>query len=243
MTPSHAVKGGVRYRYYISRAPTRSAAETAAATVRLPASDVEEVVLKALTRANGASPTIGATAAGPTADDPFAHRSTSIRTLVERINLRLNAIEIEVADDATDADRAKTIVVPWSKSPTRVQRDVISPANGEPADPRAMSLDTRCRLISAIAAARRWMDELAADKVESSLRHMRNQSPPTLDSRAPENGFSRRRPGRERRVQAGDVSISPLRRFLRPPVTDGQFDSFSKARARREFRTNGWWGR
>jgi len=144
MTPSHAVKGGVRYRYYISRAPT----DSAAAIVRLPAPDVEEAV-----RAN--------------TEDPIAGRLTSVGTLVERVNVRPGAIEIELVDDAADTNRAKTIVVPWCKPPSRVQREVILPAKGQSEDPRAMSSDTRSRLLFAIAIARRWMEDLAVGRVES----------------------------------------------------------------------------
>jgi site-specific DNA recombinase len=48
MTPSHAVKDGVRYRYYISHRKAESAGDNAAPIVRVPAHDVEDVVLKAL---------------------------------------------------------------------------------------------------------------------------------------------------------------------------------------------------
>ena len=70
-------------------------------------------------------------------------------------------------EDAAVTNRVKTIVVPWSKPPTRVQREVILPAKGQCEDQRAMSSDTRSRLLSAIAIARRWMEELAASRVES----------------------------------------------------------------------------
>ena len=170
MTPSHALKGGVRYRYYISRASTQSAAGSAASIVRLPAPDIEEAVLKALAGASDAkrdSETAGATGAGPIVDDPIARRSISVRTLVERVNVRPGAIEIELVENAADSRQAKTIVVPWSKPPTRVRREVILPAKGQCEDPRAMSSDTRSRLLLAIGVARRWMDDLATGRVAS----------------------------------------------------------------------------
>ncbi len=168
MTPSHAVKSGVRYRYYVSRAPAQSVSGSAASIVRLPAPDIEEAVLKALAGVSDAkrvSEKVRATGAGPIADDPIARRS--VRTLIERVNVQPLAIEIELVDDAADTNRAKTIVVPWSKPQTRVQREVILPKKGQCEDPRAMSSDTRSRLLSAIAVARRWMEDLAAGRVES----------------------------------------------------------------------------
>ena len=169
MTPSHAVKGGVRYRYYISRASTPLAAGRDTTIVRLPAREVERVVLNALAdkvRAKGASGTI-AMGPQPIADDLLACRSISFRTLVERINVQAGAIEIELAENAVDSSQARAIVVPWSKPPTRIQRDLMLPANGQPEDPRARSSDTRSRLLSAIAVSRRWMDDLTASRVGS----------------------------------------------------------------------------
>lgn len=173
MTPSHAVKGGVRYRYYISRASTRPGAPREATIVRLPAPDVEEAVLKALadhTRASGAAADISATAAGRSPTEPaasVASGSAFVRNSVDRIIVRPGAIEIELANEAADAKRARTIVVPWSKPASQVQRDVIAPTSADSADPRAISSDTRSRLLWAIAAARRWMDELTLGKIES----------------------------------------------------------------------------
>ena len=167
MTPSHTVKGGVRYRYYISHGFAGQRGDAAAPVGRLPAPDVEEAVLKALADSPGVKETpatFGATGAPAITDDPIARRLTSVRTLVERVNVRPGAIEIELVEDAADTNRAKTIVVPWSKPSTRVQREVILPANGQCEDPRAMSSDTRSRLLSAIAIARRWMDDLAAGR-------------------------------------------------------------------------------
>ena len=48
MTPSFAVKRGVRYRYYVSRAVTEGRNDLAGSTARVPAVDVEDAVLKAL---------------------------------------------------------------------------------------------------------------------------------------------------------------------------------------------------
>ena len=48
------------------------------------------------------------------------------------------------------------------------------------------------------------------------LPRVRNRSPLTLYFRAPENGFWRQRQGRHRRVQGGDISVSPDRAFSLP---------------------------
>jgi site-specific DNA recombinase len=117
--------------------------------------------------ANAPPKAVGVTDVGPLADNPIVACSKSRLALVECVHVRAGAIEIELVDDATSSDRDKTIVVPWFKPPTHVQRDVILPANGQCEDPRAMSSDTRTRLLSTIAIVRRWMDDLAAAKIES----------------------------------------------------------------------------
>ena len=85
MTPSHTVKGGVRYRYYISHGFAGQRGDAAAPVARLPAPDVEEAVLKALADSPGVKETpatFGATGAPAITDDPIARRLTSVRTLV-----------------------------------------------------------------------------------------------------------------------------------------------------------------
>jgi hypothetical protein len=45
MSPSHAVKGGVRYRYYVSQAVLQGRAQEAGSIARLPAHELEQVVI------------------------------------------------------------------------------------------------------------------------------------------------------------------------------------------------------
>ena len=168
MTPSHAVKAGVRYRYYISRREAGSAASHAAAIVRLPAPDVEGAVLNALAgveNGNTISGTLGN--AGSLAIDLRARHTGVVRDLVERVDIRRDTIEIQLISDNARSDLLETIVAPWSKPPTRAQRDVIAAAEGQWADPRVMSSDTRSRLLSAIAVSHHWLDDLVAGRVES----------------------------------------------------------------------------
>jgi site-specific DNA recombinase len=86
------------------------------------------------------------------------------RDLVERVSIRSGEIEIRLSEGATETIGRGTIVVPWSKPPTRVQRDIIAPPEGQGEDPRVMSSDTRSRLLASIAAARRWLDDLVTGR-------------------------------------------------------------------------------
>jgi site-specific DNA recombinase len=48
MTPSHAVKNGVRYRYYISAALIQGQPDKAATVNRVPAAEIETLIISAL---------------------------------------------------------------------------------------------------------------------------------------------------------------------------------------------------
>ena len=48
MSPSHAVKGGIRYRYYVSQAVLQGRAQEAGSIARLPARELEQVVINAV---------------------------------------------------------------------------------------------------------------------------------------------------------------------------------------------------
>jgi hypothetical protein len=172
MTPSYAIKGGVRYRYYISRATMVGRQGEAGAIARVPAADVERVIIDAI--ANLAGPTIdrdAAAALGP--------ERQVVRQFVEKITIRPGAIEIALTLDAAAIAGNSSIVAPWSKPPTRVQREIIAPAQGQWEDPRAMSSDTRSRLLTAIGKAHRWLDELTSGRAPDidTLAARENRSP------------------------------------------------------------------
>ncbi len=157
MTPSYAIKGGVRYRYYISGATKDGQHGAAGKIVRIPAADVERVVIDTL--ATLTALTIDRDTAA--ALDPERER---LRQFVEKITIRPDAIEIALTLDAAAIAGNSSIVAKWSKPPTRVQREIIAPAQGQWEDPRAMSSDTRSRLLVAVAKARRWLDELTSGR-------------------------------------------------------------------------------
>ena len=53
MIPTHATKNGVRYRYYVSQPYLRGLAKSpSGAIVRVPATDIEAVVIKAVADAS-----------------------------------------------------------------------------------------------------------------------------------------------------------------------------------------------
>jgi len=65
--------------------------------------------------------------------------------------------------DVEAHDSAKTLIVPWKKSPSKQPRQIIPPASPSTRqDNRPIRAETRAKLISAIAKARLWLDELVS---------------------------------------------------------------------------------
>jgi site-specific DNA recombinase len=144
MSPSHTNKGGVRYRYYVSQALLQSKVQGAGSIGRVPAAEIEALVLAALRhhlQASGAEPQ-------PTADSD----RELIEHHVERITLTRKHIKLQMrpSSDTPDAVRVPedpgpnavedcrgaTITIPWTGPlPAAVKGIVHVPAHNTPIKP------------------------------------------------------------------------------------------------------------
>ena len=227
MSPSHANKKGVRYRYYVSQALLQNRKSEAGAVPRVSGPDIENIVVAALRRAivdrnvaadnhdgdrradiserdRMTTKTTGSTVA---AASPDSDRDLIARHVL-RIVLRSRAIEIAISDKqdehddasraaaggerrspddadqraarsdsgATDterrcadgepsiasADAKRSISIPWSPSLARRRKGVVHRPASAGLDPR-----DRDALLTAIAKARSWMDDLLEQRVQS----------------------------------------------------------------------------
>jgi len=70
LTPSHAIKNGKRYRYYVSQAVIQGRGSDAGAAQRLPAHDVESIVLRELKQFLGSTRKVIDALAGPSDKGP-----------------------------------------------------------------------------------------------------------------------------------------------------------------------------
>ena len=129
MTPSHAVKGGVRYRYYVSRAIMEGRQTEAGAIARVPAEDVERVVVDAIAGLSG--PATGR--CDDIADD--RHERRWVQEFVERITIRAGAIEIALTGEAAAIAGRGSIVAPWSTGANPCSARNHRPGRGAMADP------------------------------------------------------------------------------------------------------------
>jgi site-specific DNA recombinase len=178
MTPSYAIKRGVRYRYYISVSAMQSRERTDQSVHRIPAAPVEAIVLKALAakkaghdlsrnHGDAAIDGIGLGEDMSMADQKFPGPGTerASRELVdralERVILHSHHIEIVCRRQDDEDAPSQTLVIEWMK-PTQTRRREILQVGSDGGETHLMGAAERVRLLRAIATARLWLDELIA---------------------------------------------------------------------------------
>jgi site-specific DNA recombinase len=168
MSPSHSNKGGVRYRYYVSQAGLQGKPPPARLVDRVPAAEIEALVVTALRNHLNAS---GGGERLPNDDRDLLERHLERVTLTSKhLELRLRqSVEAAQAHDGTNNSSGRsianvtTITVPWTRPvPAAVKGIVHVPAHNTP-----MAPSRRDALLMAIAKARDWIDELAHGRVGS----------------------------------------------------------------------------
>jgi site-specific DNA recombinase len=171
MSATHTNKGGLRYRYYVSPAVLQKKSKPPASVSRVPAAELEALVLAALRdHLNGS---------GTGQELPDSARDLIDRH-VERVTLTPSEIRLrlrEIVEEASQEHQAdstgkssdccgsgvKAIVVPWARPlPATMKGIVHVPAHNTPIKP-----GRREALLIAIAKAREWMGDLAHGRVAS----------------------------------------------------------------------------
>jgi site-specific DNA recombinase len=169
MTPTHTNKGGVRYRYYVSQAVLQGKPQLGGLHRRVPAAEVEALVLAALRNRLTAS---GAGKQLPDDDLELLERH------LERVTLTSNHLELRLRQSfeaaqtdkpanngpsATHVANVTTMTIPWaSPVPAAAKGITHVPAHNTPMTP-----SRRDTLLMAIAKARSWVDDLATGRVGS----------------------------------------------------------------------------
>jgi site-specific DNA recombinase len=169
MSPSHARKGGIKYRYYLSSALLHGQPARAGAVCRVPAAEVEAFVASAVR--------------GHLEDSAESDDRDFIRNHVVRVEVQADQLVVELstpkqgqprgrengtppshAPNEQEADRT-VLLVPWRKTPSKRRREIVLPKSTAPQDTRPIRAETRAKLIASIARGRRWLDEIAAGAV------------------------------------------------------------------------------
>ena len=154
MTPSHARKNGIKYRYYISSVLLQGRPKQAGAVNRIPAGEIEALVIKSVRLHVGETP--------ETAD------AVLIRSHVVRVEVQPDRLLIELVKTTTSNGRKRArgndvIVVPWQKTSSKRRREILLPASGPSKDQRPIRAESRALLVASIAQGRRWLSELLTD--------------------------------------------------------------------------------
>jgi site-specific DNA recombinase len=193
MTPTYAVRKGVRYRYYITAALIQGQSDKAANLDRVPAVEIEKLIVHAVRRHLEVSyhNEVGAESPISLTDKEL------ISTYIARVDVKQDHLAIQLAvisetqsrtqdrqrskehkngnDQGQSHDQggqshpdANILVVPWKKTPSKQPRQIIPPApSSSRRDLRPIRAETRAKLVTAIATARQWLDELVAGTVKN----------------------------------------------------------------------------
>ncbi len=169
MSPSHANKLGVRYRYYVSQAILQQQRDKVGSVGRVPAAEIEKLVLEAIRRHHASEGEVKG--AGEVADrDLIEQRVHEVTVKPQGIDVRLFATSHE-SDDACirETDRSQLnvtttlITLPWAAPGFIAVKGIVHSPNAR----AALKPESRDALLGAIARARRWIDDLRQGKVGS----------------------------------------------------------------------------
>ena len=166
MSPSHARKQGIRYRYYVSSPLLQG--QAGHAVRRVPAAEVEALVGQAVREH---------------LKDLVSPDGDLIRAHVVRVDVQEEHLMIELRvpkqgqasgsengtlpnRDTCQLEEDRIVLrVPWKKSPSKRRREIIVPKSTAPQDVRPIRAETRATLVASIARGRRWLDEIVAGTV------------------------------------------------------------------------------
>jgi site-specific DNA recombinase len=177
MTPTYAVKNAVRYRYYISAALMLGQPDKAAKLNRVAAAEIEKLIISAVRKHLAGKADAKVEAEGPHS----LNDKELVSAYVARVDVKPDHLAIQFS--AKSEQNGEALVVPWRKTPSRRARQIIPPVStSSHRDTRPIRAETRAKLITAIAKARHWLDELVggtvtnveqiATREKCSIRHV-----------------------------------------------------------------------
>jgi hypothetical protein len=193
MTPTHALKKGVRYRYYVSSALLQGEKSKAGRVSRVPAEQVERLVIDAIRQRVGAAMAESEDNVSDQRNRETIHNLADDRQLVhahvQRVDVGHDMLQAQVTlagsksagqrrtrtndrdnDDGSKSTHRRSVVlrIPWTKRPSKAPREIIAPSDATPRlDNRPIRAETRAKLVTAIAQGRRWLDEIVTGTVNS----------------------------------------------------------------------------
>jgi DNA invertase Pin-like site-specific DNA recombinase len=167
MTPTHANKRGVQYRYYVSHALMQKRRAEAGSVARVPAPEIETLVLDGVRKH----------VAPPQQELTTISDRDLIERYVERVVVRPDSVEVylilpgeisppdgETPGTVPDGGSESTkLTVPWSAASFAAVKGIVH----TPTDARMMKATSRDALLGAIAKARGWIEDMKQGGVTS----------------------------------------------------------------------------
>jgi hypothetical protein len=153
MSPSHARKRGIKYRYYLSSVLLEGRPDHSGSIRRVPAVEIEALVIRSVRE-------------HLKLEGPIDEKDL-VTTHVERVEVQLDQLVIQLSQvETTSRPKKKSdnlIHVPWQKTASTRRREVLLSGPTSPKDSRPIRSETRATLVASIARGRRWLDELTTD--------------------------------------------------------------------------------
>ena len=155
MSPTHARKRGIKYRYYLSSALLEGQPGRSGSIRRVPAVEIETLVIRSVREHFKLKE--------PTDEKDLVNNH------VERVEVQPDHLVIQLSQTQTatrqKAKGKKTLLVPWHKTESTRRREILLSGPTPPKDSRPIRSETRATLVASIARGRRWLDELRADPI------------------------------------------------------------------------------
>ena len=167
MSPSHARKQSIRYRYYVSSALLQGQAGRVGSVRRVPAAEIEALIGRAVREH------FGDTASGSDRD--------LISTHVDRVEVQADQLAVKLkasnqrqargrgnASQPNHTSEGGTVLhILWRKAPSKRQREIIVPKSAAPQDVRPIRAETRAKLVASIARGRHWLNQIVTGAIIS----------------------------------------------------------------------------
>jgi site-specific DNA recombinase len=182
MGPSHAAKGGRRWRYYISRAILKGRKPDAGSVTRVPAAQIEKQVFDAVkgviaTRrwSEGLRALPHVAASGKTG---VSHPAVSnpclgipdhedVLDAIERITIGAREIEIQLSDAVVVDGQDRMLTVPWVPPSPYQRREIVQGEDERRPPIRPMRVRARAVFAESLRNAHCWLNELITDPVQT----------------------------------------------------------------------------
>ena len=132
-------------------------AELAGSIRRVPAVEIERLVIRSVRERLNLSPSVDV--------------RVLIETYITRVEIRPGQLFIKLVRAQRRKPRAPrdlTLHIPWHKPPSKRRREILLPDAIEPQNARPIRAETRATLIAAIARGRRWLKEVV-DNVSTTV--------------------------------------------------------------------------